>query len=643
MTRDRFVWPVTADRFPGALVALACDGSLSVADGPITYRTESLSRWCASGAMLARGAPKSTWVSQGTDISSFWRAAQYAARRIGQTWIVCHGAARVCALLGLWQRIEAGEVYLGGRKTATRRDSAGDRGPPRVPQSDEAVGAERSVDATYLPGRKVNAPRYDELPPPTCRHVGGGEPGCVIMEDPPTLISCRLAGAPGSLLWLDIRNWGIRCYPIDLPANERAQWMLDVMVRMMRTICENQWGSLKCTAGSQSLHTLRRRYLTHPIHCHRQPDALALERSALYGGRCECRWIGARKEPIYHVDVRSMYPHLCATLPLPTMLSSVEDRAQADMGSATLGARGSIQDVLVQTEEPAYPLRRGREVIWPVGRYRTVLSGPELEDARERGRIVRVYQSAQYRLYPALAAMSRAVWEETVRARGRADVPITQWMKSVGVCLPGKFAQHGGTWEPGAAEWVTAPWHEWYRITEKGGLERCRSIGWECWVERGDEWSDDACPAISAWVTSAGRMMLLRLIRAAGWDEVLYHDTDSLILTAQGLWTLILRGYMHRAGWGDLRLIGSHQCAEIRGIRDYSLDGQRWCAGRPKGDRAAGPLPDTYWYRCQMTRDVTRGRAPSAQEVLQTYARSKRYTHGRVMEDGSVAPIRIDE
>jgi hypothetical protein len=49
-----------------------------------------------------------------------------------------------------------------------------------------------------------------------------------------------------------------------------------------------------------------------------------------------------------------------------------------------------------------------------------------------------------------------------------------------------------------------------------------------------DGGGDSSVPSLSAWITSWGRVELWRVCSQAGWENVLYNDTDSLIVNQAG-------------------------------------------------------------------------------------------------------------
>src|SRR5437764_1382311 len=120
---------------------------------------------------------------------------------------------------------------------------------------------------------------------------------------------------------------------------------------------------------------------------------------AVTGGRREVRRIG-RLPPGLYADLDMATAHLTAMagLALPT-------KRLGRFESLPLDHRGldsSILDVLaectVETARPRYPWPTAHGVFFPVGRFHTVLAGPELREARARGELCAIGRGYLYLL-----------------------------------------------------------------------------------------------------------------------------------------------------------------------------------------------------------------------------------------------------
>jgi hypothetical protein len=295
--------------------------------------------------------------------------------------------------------------------------------------------------------------------------------------------------------------------------------------------------------------------------------------------------------------------------------------------------------VTVRTPEPAYPLRRGREVIYPTGVFRTVLAGPELTDALERNRIATWHALAVYEAEPILVEYMRSIYRLRCEAEAHENRALADTAKRLLVCLVGKFGQRSWYWEPVWVDYVQAPYCEWHGKNEKGEIVRYRSVAWNTEREVPGGFAPDAVVSVAAWITSEARRVLLAAIRIAGWEHVFYVDTDALIVDQIGLERLRADGWIRPGQLGKLSVKSGPCRVEIRGIKYYVVDGAVTCAGLPKGVCMDAGDGRHYWYRQSPAASVRKGQQPSALATLGTYQRTPEYRHGVVGPDGRVTPI----
>jgi hypothetical protein len=102
-------------------------------------------------------------------------------------------------------------------------------------------------------------------------------------------------------------------------------------------------------------------------------------------------------------------------------------------------------------------------------------------------------------------------------------------------CLPGKLGQVGRSWVDAPPRPDEGPYATWYAPGPDGHPVRHRSLAWHVQREEVTGETEESIPAMAAWITSAGRMRLLEAIRAAGWAETYYCDTDAVMVSNIGL------------------------------------------------------------------------------------------------------------
>lgn len=447
-----------------------------------------------------------------------------------------------------------------------------------------------------------------------------------------------------------------------------------------------QLGSVQSTAASQAMHAYRFRFLDGPLEVHGNKEACELERQALFTGRCECRHVGpvygdelllwnhqqtAQVGParlaeggIWHLDVNSLYPFVALDAVVPTCLRMVHDSPPLDMLERLASTGLVFARVKIVTEEPAYPCRvdtldltRGRSipgvatdplgridplVIWPVGEFWTSLAGPELRHAVERDRVVACSRLALYDGWNAFGRWVRELHASRQHFQRSGRYGMATVCKRLLNSLFGKFAQLDKKWQDRPEKVHDEPFDQWWRVDEDSGEARqWRSFAWNVQeLCRGGE-SNDSMPAVTAWITSLGRMHLWHWLNVAGPSNVLYHDTDSLWVNGAGYQAVKAAKGIHPDMLGCWKVVGMHKRAKFMGIKHYVADDRLVCAGLPRDAKRQG---DTFATGRQVVPPeafLWQGRKPGAEEAEVRYTVERTYRHGVVSYCGTVRPLRV--
>jgi hypothetical protein len=415
------------------------------------------------------------------------------------------------------------------------------------------------------------------------------------------------------------------------------------MSRMIAVLRAEGWGSLKRTAGSQALYTWRRAYLTHAVEVHCNETALSLERAAYVGGRCEALTIGPVVGPVYHYDIRSLYPHVCHVLALPAALRSTERLSVPALRATIASGAGAIAEVAIDTPEPAYPATGTRPTAYPVGRYNATLCGAELWDSLRLGRVGGVGRVATYHMNPCLRDYARALWDATCRARARQDTAIVQWLKRLAVSLPGKLGQRGWGWVDAPEVYPIGAWAMWAHHAGDGLVEKRRALAWHCQRSVDEDWANESVPAIAAYVCAAGRMRLLAGIRACGREEVHYYDTDSIICSEAGAARLDRAGLLGTGQWGQFRLVAVYDDAHFWGQKYYRVGDRFVRAGIPSGPAGPADSAAGHWAHSPLKQWLHWGERPRPERQWVEPVYRARVTWGVLDADGRVQPRIVED
>ena len=420
-------------------------------------------------------------------------------------------------------------------------------------------------------------------------------------------------------------------------------------VEILMTTCLKWWewladhrlGGAAATRAAQAMVSFRYRFLSHTILIDNNLTALSLARDAYHGGRTEVFKVGVTAGPLYLLDVRSEYPTVMQRENYPTVLRGVYGGITLSDLHDLLARYAVVADVEVGTPEPCYPFSDSSPLLFPVGKFRTVLSSGELAYALERGHIKHVRRLALYDRAPIFREFVTdisALREVALKSGDKFRAWVLKYHLN---SLYGKFGQRGRksrrvatTEDLSAKVWdeVDGETGTRYRMRQLGGVIE------QHWVEGESAYSH---PAIAAHVTAYGRLLLWELIRLAGDGTVLYCDTDSVLVNQSGYERL--RSRIGNGELGSLHLDKKVGECVIHAPKDYALDG----VTRIKGVRKDATWTDANtviqdkWLGIRsllMRGDVS---APIVRREVKHLKR--RYNKGVVLASGWVRPYRLPD
>jgi hypothetical protein len=605
--------------YPGRHVALVCRAATAALPGRSVTRESVLTGWTAEAWTADGSTTTRTFGHEGADPGEWWTSVQYILKRGGLVWVWSVDAGRTLALLDTWEMVEDGRLHLAGSDPC-------DRG---------------------------------EHP------LGGGvhNAGVCVLEDPPTIVQLRMPGLPGTLQFVDVRNYGLSGWDA-LTAGEPSPDALAAWVRtMISELHDRGWGSLKATAGAQAWNIWRHAYMPRAVHVHNDRRALMLERDSYFGGRCEAYRIGAVTGPVYSLDIRSCYPWCARENDLPAELIGHGEGVYPP-GPTGPGTRvGLIADVTVRTEVPLYPCRvtagfgdgprpvpywqrryedrLHSETVWPVGTFRTCLPGPELGLALVRGEVLEWHRWALYGLSPVWKEIMTDLLNARDRASGSPVKATCQWYKALANGLIGKAGQTASAWVDDPSGQHDFTWGTWLAPGPDGKTVRWRALGGHTQREEWAPDSPDSIPALAAWVTSLARVRLAGLMECAGREHVVYCDTDSLFVTIHGLERLWNARAIGTGQPGMLRELGVAEDMDVLGHKHYRWGAKVVCAGRPVEPAEGATAGNRYWTAEGIKGGVAARHRPSTLEVARPFGGGGKYKGGQVSDDGTVRPWQL--
>lgn len=394
------------------------------------------------------------------------------------------------------------------------------------------------------------------------------------------------------------------------------------------------------------------------------PDdqARAFEMRAVTGGRREVRHVGQRPPGLYaDLDLATAHLTAMAGYALPMRRLGRFPHLELDHRALDSTILDVMAEATVETTAPRYPWDSGRGIFYPVGRFRSVLAGPELREARARGELVAIGPGLLYVTAPHMTDW--ALWLASLLDEANPDVPPTVRLlaKHWSRCVPGKWAGHTSD----VIDRSPDPRPGWQieramLMPERRPADLLR-VGGERWTIVRDEWADDAFPAILAWIQSATRVAVSRLVDVLG-PAVQSMNTDGVVVDVrQVIAESPQEGLTARSGLGaqlrgldalcvawdgilepfTVRIKSAGRRLTVISPQHLILDDDRRLAGIPRRavELAGGRYRFTQWpkLRVQLQRDQgpgyrTRERTVDLAHVPPT---------GWLRCDGAVQPVTI--
>jgi len=391
------------------------------------------------------------------------------------------------------------------------------------------------------------------------------------------------------------------------------------------------------TKASTAMAAYLLRHYHTPIYIHNNAEAIKLERESYKGGRCECFYIGdLGNENYYILDVNSLYPFVMRNALYPVKYVQIIYNLRNNDLAQIIQTKAVVGKVQIETDEPIYALKHER-TIFPIGKFETTLTTPELKYALEHNHIkeilgVVIYEQANiFTTY--VDSMYRLRKDFKAKGIKEYDVLCKYLLNS----LYGKFGQKAEQWvkignAPNEPDRVI--------ITLEGNSNRRGKIMFllgEVFQVKGYGEAFNSFPAIAAHVTAYGRLYLWQLMQIAGQGNYFYCDTDSLIVNETGL--LNLQHLLDDTELGKLKIQekGSHLI--INGLKDYITDTKKVIKGIRKN---AVQVSDTVYE--QQLWPTFKGLLKSNNVNIYTVTNvvkhlSREYTKGIVDEKGIVSPF----
>lgn len=480
-----------------------------------------------------------------------------------------------------------------------------------------------------------------------------------VLEGPPTVISfkngtrtivfvCTLNYFRQSLESLGA-SFGLKKLPMpdkDAPSDVQdtyckrdVQVIMLVMLKWFDFCRENDMGNFRYTLAGQAFSAFRHRFYHIPIYIDDNKKALELARSSYFGGRVECFYLGTEKEDLHLLDINSQYPFVMHTHMMPTRLISVYSNPTL-IELLQIAAQYHVAvDVTIESNIPIYPVSYNGRLIFPVGKFRTFLTTPELNPALARNCVVKCHRVALYEKDYIFKEFVETLYSLRLQSIEEGNLPFAYMVKILMNSLYGKFGQNGRIFEE-IGRTSDQSVRTWTEIdADDKSVRRYRQFNGLIQSLRLESESYDSHPAIAAHITAYARRLLWDYIETAGRENVYYIDTDSLIVNNSGKQRLQSVVHANKLGW--LKHEDSGNGWVFRGVKDYNIG----TVNKIKGIKKRAVMIDINTFIQQQFVGFKgmfrRGNLNQQIIITQKKVLTRQYKKGYKLPNGWVEPIRF--
>ena len=446
---------------------------------------------------------------------------------------------------------------------------------------------------------------------------------------------------------------------------------------------------LKATAGSLSLNIFRHKFynpksIHDKIAIHDWKRAIKLERKSFHGGISDCFRIGSYNN-MTKLDINSMYSKIMKDKKFPIrLLQYTHEKAKPQQELFRLYNDnknkeniGIIAKVSVKIhKDNAYILNNfglGKMSFAYTDKnqtYRLTLCEPELKFLEyNKGKIVKIHEIALYLMKDIFKQFVNFFYKKKLKFKKINNSVYVEFCKLILNTLYGKWSQKefyhkklDVNSEYLKKNWSIIKLMIKKRIKEVSNNDSINSIYYlgtinmksELYVVNGILYrlkqlktnSKDSFVAISSFITSYSRMMLVRYIKIAERINTYYCDTDSLFVNKKGFNNLKKYKLISETKLGKLKIEAFGNCT-IYAPKFYDFNDIRKAKGIKEGSKLLLENKDKAIYQIEQwskfKTDLKKGNLSEQIITITKKEINKVYDKGKIDNNGYVSPYSITE
>ena len=387
----------------------------------------------------------------------------------------------------------------------------------------------------------------------------------------------------------------MQCKKIDIDFNNCTKEELedynirdvDIMIKAMAKW--KAWYTKICgmnigyTRGGDALKTACVFMDKHRPFIHNNEERLEAEFDSYHGGRTECfRQGNLQGTNWYYLDVNSLYPYimtkqLYAGNPRSDISQSKAIDTILDSNSIT-----TLSYVKVNTDRPCAPLKNDYGLIFPIGKFNAWYTGNELKYIIENGLYDSIEKSYFYEREVSFKACIETLYQERLKAKKEGNLQDSMNIKLLMNSIYGKFGQLGEDLVYDGKIDMDLTGNVIMLDKEYRDKPTAVYFNRERYLATKNVLSKHTSPIISSEITANARLHMFNLFELAGFDNIAYTDTDSLMVTETGYNRL--KHLLDQDKLGMLKLEGMTDDLIIHGPKHYVFDNKHTIRGIPKGE-----------------------------------------------------------
>lgn len=383
---------------------------------------------------------------------------------------------------------------------------------------------------------------------------------------------------------------GVRKLPMPSGEIDAQEWeaYCEQDVRVIRQaflsfrefVREHNLGVMQPTLASQAMTAYRHRFMPCQILIHTKEEALELERESYHGGRTEAFWYGPYYGKLYKLDINSMYPSIMRSVELSARYVGYFPSYKRHLWGAAKRDYNRVAECWISTDAPVYGVVRDHRLIFPIGEFKATLAEPELVYALEHDHVKKIGQWAIYERENLFREFVDYFYKVRQGYQEAGNTAFAFMAKILMNSLYGKFGQAGKVWVE-TDEYVWTDGQEGVlQVGEETPPIRLRNRLGRTQMLKMETESHNSAPVIASEITSYARILLWNLMEQAGRENVIYVDTDCLVVSEAG--RLSLDSAFNPQALGKLKLEGESDYSEFWAPKDYLFNKER----KTKGIRA---------------------------------------------------------